>query len=760
MNDPAERTRLDAADYARAEQMLAPHRARLIPQAAVAPQWSSDGTRFWYRSGTRHIVVDPAAGTRRDAFDHERLAAALSQGSGHAVEADDLPLASLDFEPPGGGADAIRFSAFDTRWEWSDRASSCTRIDDDHPAGPGEVASPDGAWVAFRRGGDVWVRSRDGRQEFALTEDAEPDWDYGGLPDAATKVSLPLQGLDAPLVAEWSPDSTRLLTHRIDQRGLPEQVLVESSPPGGGRPVAHRIRYPMPDDEAQATVSWRVLDVGTRQVVGEQGDPEVLSVHNLTRRWWTGQRGSAIHVLHQSRDGRTLELRRIDPLTGARTTLVTETDRTRVDPSPYLHLPPVTRVLDSGEILWWSQRDGWGHLYLYSADGGRVERVTEGPWLVHRVLWVDEDRRQVWFVACGLHADDPYVRQICRVGLDGSGFERLTDDDLDHDAVSPAQGGYLLDRASDVATPPRARVLDGDGLTLVELEAPDTAPLRAAGWSPPERFRTLAADGRTPIHGVLWRPHGFDPARRYPVVDHCYPGPNTHRASPAFGNLFTGEPEALAALGFAVVAIDGRGTPLRSKAFLDHSYTGDLGMSAALADHVAAIRELGRRHSWLDTGRVAMTGDSGGGFATARALLTHPEFYTVGVARTGAHDFSVYLPFWTEQFCGEPSAENRRAMVNTHLADNLRGKLLLIDGELDDNVLHYQSLRLVDALIDADADVDMLLVPGVDHSLLGRYHYITRRTWDYLVRHLHGTEPPRYRIAPLPPMPEWALVPS
>lgn len=758
MTDPAEPARLDAADYARAEQMLAPYRARLLPRAAVVPRWSGDGTRFWYLSGTRHVVVEPASGARRDAFDHERLAAALSHASGHAVEADDLPLTCLDYEVPCRDADVIRFSALESRWEWSDRLGSCARIDD-RPAGPGEVPSPDGAWVAFGRDGDVWVRSGDGRREFALTDDAEPDWGYGGLPDAATKVSLPLAGAGSPLVAEWSPDSTRLLTHRIDQRGLPEQVLVESSPPGGGRPVEHRLRYPMPDDEAQATVSWHVLDVRTREVVDERGDPEVLSVHQLPRRWWAGD-GDAIHVLHQSRDGRTLELRRLDPATGARTTLITETDRTRVDPSPYLHLPPVMRVLDSGEVLWWSQRDGWGHLYLYSADGGRVERVTGGRWLVHRVLWVDEDSRRVWFLACGLHADDPYVRQVCRVDLDGGGFVRLTDDDLDHDAVSPPRGGYLLDRASDLATPPQARVLDGDGQPLVELEAPDTAPLEAAGWSPPERFRTLAADGRTPVYGVLWRPHGFDPDRRYPVVDHCYPGPNTPRASPGFGNIFTGEPEALAALGFAVVALDGRGTPLRSKAFLDHSYTGDLGMSAALADHVAAIRDLGRRHPWMDTDRVAMTGDSGGGFATVRALLTHPEFYSVGVARTGAHDFSIYLPFWVEQFGGEAGEGNRRAMVNTHLAARLRGKLLLIDGELDDNVLHYQSLRLVDALISADADVDMLLVPGVDHSLAGRYGYITRRTWDYLVRHLHGTEPPAYRVAPLPPMPEWALIPS
>lgn len=254
MTDPTERIQLTDTDYARAEQMLAPYRARLVPTAAVVPQWTSDGTRFRYLSGARHVLVDPAAGTRRDAFDHERLAAALSEASGHAVAADDLPLTAVEFDVPGRDPDTIRFSALDARWEWSDRAGTCVPVEKDaHPVGPGEIVSPDRARVAFRRDGNVWVRSRDGSEEFALTDDAEPHRDYGGFPEAGTKVKLPLLGMGALLLAEWSPDSTRLITHRIDQRGLPEQVLVEAAPKGGGRPVAHHIRYPMPGDDAQAT---------------------------------------------------------------------------------------------------------------------------------------------------------------------------------------------------------------------------------------------------------------------------------------------------------------------------------------------------------------------------------------------------------------------------------------------------------------------------------------------------------------------------
>ncbi|MGW0890371.1 prolyl oligopeptidase family serine peptidase [Saccharopolyspora sp. NPDC002578] len=742
--------RLTNADYARAEIMQDPYRARRVPGGSVRPRWLSGGRRFWYRAGARHVVVDPAEGTRRDAFDHDRLAAALSVAAGRAVAADDLPITSVDLDVPEHEDWTVRFSAFESRWEWSDGAGTCTRVEDAEPL-PGEVVSPDKAWIAFRRDGDIVVRSRDGEQEFALTDDAEPHFDYGGLPEALGMRALMRNlGLPAPLAVSWSPDSTRLLVHRLDQRDLPEQVLVESAPRDGGRPVEHRSRYPMPGDAAQATMQWAVLDVATRGVVRQQDEPYVI-VHpaSIAYQWWSGEKGDAVHFLRHSRDARTLELRRLDPATGAVTTLISESGETRVDPTPQLGEPAMVHVLDSGEILWWSQRDGWGHLYLHSADGERVAQVTSGQWPVRKVLWVDQDARQVWFLAAGLVDHDPYVRQICRIGFDGTGFTRLTDDDLDHDAVSPAEGGYLVDRASTVSSPPRSAVLGGDGQVLVELEAPDAGGLEALGWRPPERFRTTAADGKTSIHGLLWRPHGFDPGRRYPVIDCIYPGPQVHRAGPAFDSAVPGEAEALAALGFAVVAVDGRGTTGRGKAFHDHSY-GALDDAGSLVDHIAAIRELGHRHPWLDTERVGITGHSGGGFATARAMLAHPEFYSVGVALAGNHDMGVYVPMWPEQYHGEIDDESKRALSNPALAANLQGKLLLIHGELDDNVLPAHTLRLVDALIEADKDVDVLLIPGDEHALLRRKHYVTRRTWDYFVRHLHGTEPPAHRLAPHP----------
>ena len=296
----------------------------------------------------------------------------------------------------------------------------------------------------------------------------------------------------------------------------------------------------------------------------------------ITTKWaWWAADGTAIYYLAQSRDVRTLSLHRLDPATGEVSTVVTETGDTRVEPAQQQAQRPMVRVLSGGdEVLWYSQRDGWGHLYLYDARTGQVRgQVTSGEWALQEILHVDEERRVVYFVAAGLVGEDPYRRSVCRVGLDGSGFARVTDDDLDHVVTVAENAEYFIDSASTTDSPPLTSVRGWDGQVLVVLERADISRLTATGWTPPERFRVKAADGQTDIYGVLYRPHGFDPDQRYPVVDHPYPGPQVNRVSPAFDpGIFGHDAEAVAALGFVVVAVDGRGTPGRDKAFHDASY--------------------------------------------------------------------------------------------------------------------------------------------------------------------------------------------
>jgi dipeptidyl aminopeptidase/acylaminoacyl peptidase len=372
---------------------------------------------------------------------------------------------------------------------------------------------------------------------------------------------------------------------------------------------------------------------------------------------------------------------------------------------------------------------------------------------VRQFLHVDEAERTVYFTAAGLVEADPYRRTVCRAGLDGTGFARLTDDELDHVVTLPGHRGYFVDSASTVDTAPVTTVRDWTGRVLVELERADITRLEATGWTPPERFRVKAADGVTDVYGVLYRPHGFDPARRYPVVDSLYPGPQVGRVEPGFDPGGMGlDAEPLAALGFVVVALDGRGTPGRGKAFHDASY-GRLGDAGGLADHVAALRQLAADRPWMDLDRVGAFGHSGGGFAAARAMLDFPEVYRAGVALAGSHDARCFNAGFVESYDGADDPDAGARTSNVDLAARLAGPLLLVHGELDDQVHPDHTLRLADRLIAADKDFELLIVPGAEHTFIDCLAYVRKRCWDFLVRELMGTPPPAYRPAAIPGRP-------
>ncbi|MBP2474929.1 dipeptidyl aminopeptidase/acylaminoacyl peptidase [Crossiella equi] len=678
--------------YATAEELLRHNRADLVRAASITPDWQDDG-RFTYVVDGQTWLVDPAAGTREPVA--ERI------------------------QDPGRGLD---------------------------------VPSPDGKWAVIRKGHDLWVRPLPEGESRPLTTDGEAGHEYGdrGLTPWSLLRKLGVPAL--PPAVAWSPDSTRVLTNRGDLRGVGERGLVDHAPAGGGAPETRLVPIAYPGDQTVPTTRLYVLHVATGEAVPMRGEPSQMPVFapvHWNWAWWSPD-GAWVYFLCQSRDQRSLSLRRMDPATGEVVDVVTETGPTRVEPGQLPAAKPLVRVLRDGRVLWYSQRDGWGHLYLYSPAGEPLGQLTSGEWPVQDILHVDEDAEVVYFLAAGLVEEDPYRRAVCRVSLSGNGFARITEDCLDHAVTVPPHARYFLDSASTVAQPPVLTVRSWSGEVLVELERTDVSALLATGWTPPERFRVKAADGETDLYGVLHRPHGLDPARRYPVIDNIYPGPQVMRVLPSFDQGFLAkEVESLAALGFAVVALDGRGTPGRSKAFHDASY-GRLCDAGNLADHVAAIQELARTRPWLDTSRVGIYGHSGGGYATTRALLTHPDFFRVGVALAGPQDLRLYMHGWGEGYDGPYEEEVYRNSSNVELADRLRGKLLLVHGGVDDNVLPHHTLRLVERLVEADRDVDLLLVPGGEHALLGYDHHVTRRLWDYFVRHLQGATPPPYRLRKVP----------
>ncbi|MFF3016643.1 DPP IV N-terminal domain-containing protein [Streptomyces sp. NPDC057939] len=750
-------------DYQAAEQLLRrPARpGELVVGDKVRPRWIDGGTRFRYAVsdgvGKRFVLVDPAAGTREPAFDHALLAAALTAASGQLVDPGSMPFADIELTP-----NAVEFAAFGEYWRCRLDDYVCERAEFTPPGNPLEVLSPDGRIAVSRRGYDLWARSLSDGREWELTTDGAPDHRYGCGPDATSngtllrKIGLP----HLPPAVAWSPDSTKVLAHRTDERDVRRTHLVEAAPADGGAPVLHTQRYAHPGDENLPLAELVVLDVASGTVVRARAEPLLMpNVSPIATEWaWWAPDGSAVYYLDRPRDLRTLTLYRLDPVTGEVTAVLGETGDTRVDPNQWLYEPPIVRVL-ADEVLWYSQRDGWGHLYRYDLrTGALLGQVTSGAWGVREILRVDEAERVVYFTAAGLVEEDPYRRTVCRVGLDGSGFVEVTDDGLDHVVTVPDHQEYFIDSASTVDTPPVSRVRDWAGRVLVELERADIGKLTATGWTAPERFRVKAADGVTDIYGVLYRPRGFDPSRRYPVVDNVYPGPQVNRVAPCFDPGGMGlDAEPLAALGFVVVALDGRGTPGRDKSFHDASY-GRLADAGCLADHVAALRQLAGSRPWMDLDRVGAFGHSGGGFAAARAVLDHPEVFRAGVALSGSHDARVFNPGFVETYDGadDPEAWARTSNVGLaeRKADRPAGKLLLVHGELDDQVHPSHSLRLANRLLAADQDVELVVVPGAEHTFIDCLAHVRTRAWDFLVRALMDAQPPAYRPARIPIGPE------
>ncbi|MFC0540683.1 S9 family peptidase [Kutzneria chonburiensis] len=737
-------------DYQRAEHMLQHHRAALITGMVDRPVWLEKSESFWCATsspaGVEYLVVDPVAGTRRSAFDHPRLAAALSRATGRTIDRATLRLSTFEFED---GDVIVELGG--RRWRCSLEDYVCTPVESS-AVGPGESRSPNGRWTVFVRDHNLWLRDETGA-EVPLTRDGTADNGYAVDPMFGRR--RPFMGVDGAVaspVVQWSPDGSKLLTHRMDERDVEVLHLVESTPASARRPMTHTCRYPMPDEPGQPKAYFVVVDPERRTVTPSTGDPvhtPYVSPVTWGRVWWSSD-GETVYYLDPERFGRCLRLIAVDAVTGRSRVIIEEHGKTRVEPTQIMADPAMVHLCGNGELLWYSQRDGWGHLYRYTPSGALINQVTRGTWAVRGILHVDEEDGVVYFSASGLVSSDPYLRQLCRINLDGTGFARLTDDVDDHVARISPLGSYLVDTASRADKPPLVVVRDLVGRVVVEVARADVSALVREGWAPPERFTVKAADGVTDIYGTLWRPYGFDPNLRYPVVDHIYPGPQSHRAPQNFENNYTGEAEAFAALGFAVVAIDGRGTPGRSKEFHDASY-GRLGDGGGLDDHVVGIIELGRRYPWLDTDRVGITGSSGGGFAAVRAVLAHPDFFQAGISVAGCHDIRQYLSFWGETYHGPWDPESYRVAANSELAGNLRGKLLLVHGELDDNVPHYQTLGLVDALIEANRDFEMLLVPGVGHHMLHREGYVIRRRWDFFVRNLMNALPPSgYRLADIP----------
>ncbi|HEX6069223.1 MAG TPA: DPP IV N-terminal domain-containing protein [Longimicrobiaceae bacterium] len=722
-------------DYRRAERFLGRNASELVYHADVNANWIGEEDRFWYRSEgpdrTRFLLVDAARGTRAPAFDHARMAEGLGRSLGDTLDPDDLPFQSIEFNEAG---DSVEVGVRGDRWQCSLGDYGCAAL-------PGEAGvrgrSPDGRWQAFVRAHDLWVRSLETGEEIRLTDDGAPGWDYATpLPNPLRLIEERTETLEQPPSVFWSPDSTRLLTYRIDSRDAGRLTVVQHAPDYRMRPASYEYVYPLPQDSVLPTAQPVLFSIDGWRRIPVETTPIEMQYYGGTGFRWSEDGSHALAVV-ANRGYTRQEVREIDPETGAVRVVLEEVGDPIVDTSR----GSILRELEGGRILWGSERDGYNHLYLLDAATGEVVRqLTRGPWVVDGVERIDEEAGRVYFTARGREPGrDPYLLHAYSVGLDGSGQTLLTPEPADHDVSFSPGGDYFVDTYSRVDQAPVSVLRrSADGAVVLPLERADIGRLLATGWKQPEPFRAMARDGRTEIHGLLWFPSTFDPSRKYPVVEQIYTGPHGFFTPKSFG-AWRNSAQGIAELGFIVIMVDGLGTAGRGREFQRLSFRnlGDSGFE----DHIGAMRQLAAERPYMDLTRVGIYGHSAGGYSAARGVLAHPEFYDVAVASAGNHDHQLDKAWWNTQWMGHPIGEHYTEQSNLALAPRLQGKLFLAHGDIDENVPVSATIRMADALIEANKDFDLLIMPNQPHGF-GGHPYFVRRRWDYFVRHLLDVEPP------------------
>jgi dipeptidyl aminopeptidase/acylaminoacyl peptidase len=463
--------------------------------------------------------------------------------------------------------------------------------------------------------------------------------------------------------------------------------------------------------------------------------------------------GSSLAFVSTDRGHKSATLRVADAQTGAVRDVYTETVATQYQSAPALDSVNWRYLPESNEFIWYSQASDWGHLYLHDlATGKRKRQITSGDWNVTQIAHLDAGSRTLWFLGIGREPGNPYYVHYYKVGIDGGDVQLLTPENANHVITPSDDGKYFVDVYSTIDTAPVALLRDADGKQVAEIARADLGRLKAAGWVAPTAFTVKARDGKTDLYGQMFKPSDFDPAKKYPIVVYIYPGPQVGSVRTRSFAAAHGDNEALAELGFIVIAVDGMGTPLRSKSFQDAWY-GNMADNT-LPDQVAALKQLGARHPWIDLDRVGIWGHSGGGNATATAMFTYPDVFKVGIAESGNHDNRSYEDDWGERYHGllaknKDGSSNYTGQDNESHAANLKGKLFLIHGLMDDNVPPQSTLLVVDALVKANKDFDLLLLPNAHHGYGMDSFYVMRRRWDYFVENLAGNTPPaQYAMKP------------
>ncbi len=686
---------LTADDYARAEKMLGYNTSPLVDRAGVRATWLADG-RFWYRvltpTGSEYVLFNPATGERKA----------------------DVDVAKLGVTPASN-----------------------------QRPNPDEIISPDGTKAAFIKDWNLWVRDIATKKETQLTKDGVENFGY------ATDNAGWTHSNKAILL--WSPDSKKIATFQQDQRNVSNMYLVTTNV---GAPRLEVWKYPLPQDKEIIKIHRVIIEVDTGKITRLKMPPDdrrgtlcddISCSGSFDDNEWNTD-STKLAFVSTTRDHKQANLRIADAASGEITNVMEEKVATQYESGQgeinwrYL--------ADSNEFIWYSERDDWGHLYLYDANGKLKNQITKGNFVVTRLLKVDTKNRVLFFEANGREAGrDPYFSHFYRVDFDSKKLQLLTPEDGNHQISLSTDGKYFVDNYSKPDVPQVSVLRDMTGKLIATLEKTDISRLTATGWKPPTPIKVKSRDGKWDLYGLMFTPTNLDRTKKYPVVNYIYPGPQGGGVGTRNFGAARNDNQALAELGFIVVVIDGTCNPDRSKSFHDVCY-GNMADNT-LEDQIAGLKELAEKNPFMDLTRVGMWGHSGGGFATAAAMFRFPDFYKVGISESGNHDNRNYEDDWGERYIGLLVGDNYEKQANQIYAKNLKGKLLIAHGGMDDNVPPYNTYLVVDELIKANKDFDLLIIPNARHGYGQASYYVMRRRWDYFVEHLLGAKPPKeYKLTP------------
>lgn len=699
----------------------APNLGRKFGSLAIVPFFINGQDKFWFAASDssehNYYFIDPATKTKRNMSDLPVIAEKLA-----VLRKELIDAAAVRISGPGIGNDkGITVTYSGDRYLYAFSSGELEPVAAGAPKHNDwrNGLSPDRKWQLFARSHNLFLRRCADSAEFQLSNDASLYYSFGINDDDTSSVR------DAPSEAVWIKGTARFYVLRKDRRRVGTMSVLHTL--FNPRPRLETYKYELPGDKEVTQYELFIGDTASKSLVRihteKWKDQEITVLHA----------GRKIFFLRKKRTRDEMELCSVDPATAEVKTLIQETSR------PFINedLFKAAILQDGNRILWWSDRTGWGHYYLYDGTGRLKGAVTSGEWTAGRIVKIDTTAEKLFFYGYGRRPGiNPYYAFVYSVQFSGKKLTLLTPENATHHVFMAPGGTSFVDTYSRIDMPPRTVVRRADGREVMEAWKPDMSRLYAYGWKAPEMFRVKAADGVTDIYGLMWKPFDFDSTRKYPVISQVYPGPQTETVWSEFTVLDRYNNTSLAQCGFVVVCMGHRGgSPYRSKAYYTYGY-GNL-RDYALEDDQAGLRQLAARYAFMDTTRIGIFGHSGGGMMAVAALCKYPDFYKVAVASSGNHDNRIYNRTWGETYQGIDTAFRFNVQLNQDLAAGLRGHLLLVTGEVDANVHPGNTYRMVNALIHAGKEFDMLVLPGQSHTYEGNFKsYFQQRLRNYFKEHL------------------------